>query len=480
MKGFIKFSAFAALALAACTEVDPDPVPEGTFTAGETVILSCEAASAATLNINPEGNWQAVNKIDWLIVSPLSGFAGENSLSIKAVSSNTSLSERIGSFDITVDGAETIKCYVAQNGVEGLELPSNEVSANGTGGEAYVYVNTNTEFTAEFDQDWATVKNIEYNLTSNTLEDGVTVSKLQTARVVLDVDPNADSNLRSGTLTISCLDEDYTVTVNQGLSNDAEISDFDTPFFRRTLALRFTATWCGYCPLMAESFKLAAKAEPDRFVPMCIHSGDSGVYSENGDDLAQMYRITGYPSGIFNAYAQVQNYEADIAETMLTGLVDEAVQELPAKTAISTVSETSDGVFKLMCSVASKESRPYNLHVFILEDGVVANQTSYITEYPGGKDYVHDFVERCAVTGTEGATFYGIKDNVVNYSLEYEIPSGVIENMDNAYALVYVTYENDEIFRGSVANAVYRDYGHIVDNVVKIDLNGSTGYEYEN
>lgn len=484
MKIFIKFAAFATLALAACTELETGKTPGegegGEPLSGETVFISCEAASAATLDINPDDNWQIVSKIDWLSISPRSGFSGENQITIKATSSNTALAERTGSFEINVNGSEPVKYYVAQYGVEGIEVPSNEVSANGNGGETYVYVNANTEFTAAFDQNWASVKNIEYNLSSNTLEDGVTLSKLQTARVVLDVQENPDGNLRSGNLTISCGGKDYTVTVSQSLSNDAEISDFETPFLRRTLAMRFTATWCGYCPQMAESYKRAAKAEPDRFIPMSIHSGDSDVYSECGDDLAIMYNVGGYPTGLVNAYGLVQNYDPSIAETMLTGLVDEAAEELPAKTAISTVSETADGVFKLLCSVATKEARPYKLNVFILEDGVVAEQHSYLTEYPGGSDYVHDYVERCAVTGTEGAPIYGVLDGVVNYSLEYKIPSNVIENMDNAYAVVYVTYENEETFRGSVTNVIYQNHGQIVDNVVKIGLNGSTGYEYAN
>lgn len=487
MKSFIKFSAFAALALAACTELETGKTPgegegegSGEPLSSETVFVSCEAASATTLDINPEDNWRVVSKIDWLSISPLSGFSGENQITLKTISSNTGLTERTGSFEINVNGSEPVKYYVVQYGVEGLEVPTTEISANGTGGEAYVYVNANTEFTAEFDQNWASVKNIEYNLSSNTLEDGVTLSKLQSARIVLDVQENPGTDLRSGTLTISCGDNDYTVTVSQSLSNDAEISDFETPFLRRTLAMRFTATWCGYCPRMAESYKLAANSNPDRFIPMSIHSGDSDVYSESGDALARMYNIRGYPSGIVNSYALVQNYDPSITEAMLTGLVNEAATELPAKTSISTVSETSDNVFKLLCSVATKEARAYRIHVYLLEDGVVEYQNSNSSAYPGGNDYVHDFVERCAVTGTEGVSIYGVPNGVVNYSLEYEIPSNVIENMDNAYALVFVTYENDEIFRGSVTNAVYQNHGLIVDNVVKIDLNGSTGYEYEN
>lgn len=484
MKAFIKFSAIASLALAACTGLE-DPTgtgtePGGNFTPDQMITLTSEAAASATLTINPDGNWQAINKINWLIIGPMSGFAGENTLTLKAISSNTELSERSASFDIVVNETDTIRCHVAQLGVAGLEITTNSVGANGTGGEAYAYVKTNTEFTATFDQDWATVKDIEYNISSDMLDDGVTPSSLQTARVVLDVQANPSSDLRTGELTITCGENNYNVTVSQGLSNDAVITDFDTPFLRRTLAMRFTATWCGYCPMMAEGYELALEANPDRFIPMYIHGSQSSVYSGSYAALEAMYNITSYPSGVVNSYAIVGNDYPNNVSTVLSNLVQEATTSLPAKTAISTVTETSDGVFKIMCSVATKEARSYKLHVYILENGIVRYQETYIDDYPGGADYVHNYVERCAVTGVSGVQIYGVPNGVVNYSLEYEIPANVIENMDNAYALVFVTYEPEETFRGDVMNVTYRNYGFIVDNVVTAELNGSTGYEYEN
>ena len=63
---------------------------------------------------------------------------------------------------------------------------------------------------------------------------------------------------------------------------------------------------------------------------------------------------------------------------------------------------------------------------------------------------------------------------------EYDIPDDVFDNIDNVYAVIYVTYDYDGTFQGSVPNALYSRSGHIVDNVVKIPLNGQTDFEYEN
>ena len=478
MKESIKLLAFAFLTLAACTpkadpDPDPDPDPDGKPLAGETVILPADASSPVTLNYNISGSWQVYSRIDWLQISPLSGFSGDSQLTLSARSANTGLAERTGSFDIIVNGTQRASFYAVQEGAEGLELLTETVSANGAAGQVVVYVNTNTEFTAEFDQNWAKVADIEYGLSSNTLDDGVTVSKLQMARISLEVEANPGSSMRSGTLEINCGGQNYSVAVRQGLTNDSEIEDFDSPFFRRTLAMRFTATWCGYCPRMAEAYKQAISANPDRLIPMSIHSGNSEVYSENGDEIASKYRVSAFPTGIVNAYAEVQNYDSSVCTEMISGLVDEAVEKLPAKTAISAVSETSGGKFRLMCTVATKEALPYRLHVYLLEDGIVNFQNG------GGNNYVHDYVERCAVTGDDGMVFYGMENDVVNSAFEYTLPD-VFDDIDNAYAVVYVTYDTEDAFNGSVTLAKYRDFGHIVDNVIKVPLNGKTDFEYEN
>ena len=242
--------------------------------------------------------------------------------------------------------------------------------------------------------------------------------------------------------------------------------------------MRFTATWCGNCPKMAESFKLAVEENP-RIVPMTIHGSDSDIDSENADDLIDTYGIIGYPTGIMNAYAKVNNYETNVTSGMLTGLADEAAEQLPSKTGIAAASRTSDGSLTIQCAIATKEALPYRLHVYLLEDGIVAYQSSYDSRYPGGNNYVHNYVERCSVTGAEGTQIDGEAEGIAHFIAEYDIPEDAIGNMDNAYALIFTTYETDTKFNGAVPYAIYDDFGHIIDNVVTIPLNGKTDYEYE-
>lgn len=487
MKSAIKFGALLFMAFAACTPQTPDPEPDpnpggGVTSVGQSVIIPQEAGTEVTLDISAAGNWQIVNNTDWLSISPLSGFAGEATLKMYSRESNMDIYEKSGTFTLVVNGTDEITFYVFQDGVKGIVVGATEAGVNGSAGQAYVYVETNTEFTATFDQSWASVSGIEYNLSETLLEDGKTPSRVQTARVVLDVEANPTTDLRSGSLTLDCNGTLYNVTVNQGLTSNATITDFETPFFRRSLAMRFTATWCGYCPMMAESFKEAINELPDRIVGFTVYADDgrSLISSDCANELSNMYRVNGFPTGKVNALATVQNYAPSIGKEIIIGLAEEAVEQLPAKTAISAATVTENGIFKLLASIASKESMTYTLHVYLLEDGVIEEQESYDAAYPGGDDYVHNYVERCAVTGSEGVKLQGFANSTANYALEYDIPDDVFDNIDNVYAVIYVTYDYDGTFQGSVPNALYSRSGHIVDNVVKIPLNGQTDFEYEN
>ena len=478
MKKANKFAALAFLVLAACSTDRTAPSPEPIT--GETVILPCEADIPATLDFNFEGGWQVRSSVNWVSISPTSGFEGENTIEISARSDNEEIQERVSHFDIYVEGEtpQIVRFYAVQRGAKGVEFTSASLSTGAEAGTVVLEMLTNDELTVSSDQDWAVPGEAEYG-EAELLEDGVTASEVRTARVSIEVGENGGEDFRSASLTVSCASGgSQSIALNQGYSFASEISNWSRAFYRRSLAMRFTATWCGNCPMMAESFKLAVEENP-RIVPMTIHGSSSDVYSENADDIMDTYDIEGYPTGVVNALAVVENYQTNITSGMLTGLADEAAEQLPSKTGIAAASRTSDGSLTIQCAIATKEALPYRLHVYLLEDGIVAYQSSYDSRYPGGNNYVHNYVERCSVTGAEGTQIDGEAEGIAHFIAEYDIPEDAIGNMDNAYALIFTTYESDTKFNGAVPYAIYDDFGHIIDNVVTIPLNGKTDYEYE-
>ena len=66
---------------------------------------------------------------------------------------------------------------------------------------------------------------------------------------------------------------------------------------RHVLALRFTATWCQYCPYMDKAFQMAA-AESEYFQYVALHGGGSSLYFQDGSVLENDYAIQGYPTGV--------------------------------------------------------------------------------------------------------------------------------------------------------------------------------------
>ena len=481
MKKIHQFAALAFLALAACTTQKTEPEPEPVTSMSVTVANESDATS--TVNINLNENWQVKNETDWIAVSPLSGFSGSNEISISVNSSNENPREKVGYFDIILTDTDTVvRIYVIQQSAGGIELTSTGAAASAEGGELIVEFLATEDVTADFPQDWANIVKVETGLEDVVLEDGTTLSELKKGRVTLDVNSNSEAEIRFAELTLSCTGKDYSVTIAQLAESAKEISDWSTPFLRRSLAMRFTATWCGYCPMMASAYEDVYKNYPDRFVPFTIHAGSSDIDSENGDLLATKYKVGGYPYGVVNAVAGVGNLTLVSATIdLLTGLLEEAAEELPSNTAIAAETAAAGNMFYLHCSVATKDAdRNYRLHAYIMEDGIVANQTSYYpAEYPGGSDYVHNYVERHSLTGTDGIEIEAAAQETASFNFEYDLSEGKFENTDNIYAVVFVTYDSEERFSGTVPNASYQNYGHIVDNATKVPLNGKIDYEYE-
>ena len=64
---------------------------------------------------------------------------------------------------------------------------------------------------------------------------------------------------------------------------------------RLVIAEEFTATWCTYCPSVAEALDQLQNDRPNDIVGMLIHCGDSYATSW-GNQRQNFYSVSGYPS----------------------------------------------------------------------------------------------------------------------------------------------------------------------------------------
>ena len=227
-----------------------------------------------------------------------------------------------------------------------------------------------------------------------------------------------------------------------------------------SLGMRFTATWCGWCPYMNEAFHKAKEMLDDRFEVVNLHAGSSSLAFSATDVLADQYKVQGYPTGIVDGRIDIDNLQdTQLVAERVAAVVDETEKNYPVVTAIGLSSTVSDGVAQVRAEVFATFPEDYILTVFLLESGVVATQTNNM---PGGTTtgYVHDNIGRVAVTPALGQAFSttaGGETKVFTFN-DIAIPDGC--NIANMSVLAYVQRKYGE--QPVIRSADYGDW--YIDN----------------
>lgn len=460
----IIFFCVSLLAVCSCVETGPEsPVMKG-----NSIFLPNGDGASVTITVDMAQPWQVENNSPWYGIAPLSGDAGVNTIRITAVDSNTSLKERVLPFRLAA-GGETVEYFVIQAPADGMDIPEAGFPAGIDGGQLEFSLGCNLEYSVESRSDWIVVSSgAEYG-DSVLLEDGMTKSRFVNSTFGLTVERNT-GEVRSGEVVLLAGGKEFPVEIRQMGKMTA---DFSREFYKRSAIMRFTATWCGNCPPMAEAMAKAMEALPDRIVPLNLHasSSEGGLAYSGTAELGDYYGVQGYPTGVVNSTAIVMNNRQDITHQIFSDLVREAVESYPAKTAIGGYNVVSDGNIAITASIAAKESGSYRLCAFLLEDGIQYAQQS------GGNDYVHDYVVRRESGELMGASVDIASGSVAEVDLEIPVP-GQVSDIGNAYLVLYVTREGVPGTR-TVEYAQYIECGSIIDNVVRMPLNGLLFFEYE-
>lgn len=226
-------------------------------------------------------------------------------------------------------------------------------------------------------------------------------------------------------------------------------------FWHRSLGMRFTATWCGYCPMMATSFKTAMTNYPDKIELVNLHASSSNLAFSGTSRLASIFNVTGYPTGNVDYRKRIGNSDSDYTARLIVNAVKETENNYPTKTGISFTSSVTGSTLNLDIKLYIKEKGDYKVTAILLEDGIVGVQNG------AGNDYVHDRIARLSITDITGDGFSTSADyETVNKHYSAAIPSSL--DKGNLHILVYVLkqYGSQTIIR----TADYGDY--YVDNAV--------------
>ena len=243
---------------------------------------------------------------------------------------------------------------------------------------------------------------------------------------------NKDTEDRSGYISVCSDTNCYMVEVEQEAAsgNWTELA-----FVHHSLGMRFTATWCGWCPFMNTAFYKADDLLGGRFEIVNLHASSSDLAFSGTDVLADLYDIGGYPTGIVDARVDIENdRDTDLVANNVVAAVEEQEANYPVVTAFEFSSSLSGDKVSVDLTVFAQAADTYKLTVLVLENGIIGYQAD--NGEGAHQDYHHDRIARLALTSVTGDTFTASAGEEKSFSLSGTIPAGC--NPGNLEVLVYV------------------------------------------
>ena len=173
-----------------------------------------------------------------------------------------------------------------------------------------------------------------------------------------------------------------------------------------SLGMRFTATWCGWCPYMNESFVKAKTLLGDRFDYVSLHDTSSELAFTGTRVLVNQFHVSGFPTGIIDGRVQINNStDTDAVAQEIAAAVDEQEALYPVQTAVGLKTTLDGRSLSVESEVFARKAGSYKLTIYLLESGVVHYQNG------GGTKYVHNRIARKVLTNAAGDTVQVSEDN---------------------------------------------------------------------
>ena len=212
------------------------------------------------------------------------------------------------------------------------------------------------------------------------------------------VSGNEYIGVQVGTIEVKAVFESITSSVFQVEVVDP--SNLPASFSKKAVVEDFTGTWCGYCPRVSYAASLV-EAQTDKVFVVGVHNGDQ-MANGFGNALENMYNITGFPTAYIdrdNTWTYPEPNNVSQALNAAQGTVDVGLAIETSLTGSNLDITISQGFLQNMTNV--------KLLVFVLEDGIIADQSNYTSYYGGAStiiNFEHNGVLRYAATDIMGDT----------------------------------------------------------------------------
>ena len=179
------------------------------------------------------------------------------------------------------------------------------------------------------------------------------------------------------------------------------IADEGKDFYRRSLVLDFTGTWCVNCPKMETAIEAVMEARPGRVIPVSVHcvSIDPMYMKPLSDNLVKQFKVQMYPSAVVDL--DPGSLITEGSPELLQHQIDRLLEDRGPAAGIRVETTQEGENYTLKAEMKAVRGGDYTLAVLVLEDGVVAAQTG------GTADYVHNNILR---SWTEGEAHAGLAE----------------------------------------------------------------------
>lgn len=386
----------------------------------------------------PEGETLEVGESYHIVTMPASLKGG---FSLMFEKEDGSIAIREISKDVTIQAGHFATVLEADKGIEYghfFEYSPAEITVDPQGGVFSLTIRSTVGYHIENSADW--IKEIG---ATGDPRLGVTVS--------FSAEQNPGEE-RTGVLIV-CDDKNcYPVSVTQGDGSNLK------KIAHHSLGMRFTATWCGYCPIMSETFKLAKSNLGDKFEYICLYATDGNYGFSDINTLGSQYSIGGYPTGIIDGRFELENYNSEYGAQLVANAIEETETCYPAVTTIGLESSLSGQELTVKADVLGFSAETYKLTVILMENGIIGYQADYTNG--AHQDFQHDRVARKTLTSSVSGESFTISEvgETKSFSYSYTVPTDY--NKDNLMILAYVQRSFGE--RPALQSGNYGDW--YVDN----------------
>ena len=228
---------------------------------------------------------------------------------------------------------------------------------------------------------------------------------------------------------------------------------------RVVLLEEFTGQKCINCPAAHEVVKGLKEQYGEQLISVSIHAGTLavaegamssivGLMQPEGDEYANKWGITTYPSGVVNRRSGKLS-ETDFASTVRSEM------ERATPLALQVDAKVENGQLVCHVDMMSSESINGKLQLWVTESNIIAMQMDKTLGLI--KDYEHNHVYRACIKATENQGFWGedvaIKENI---AMSFDRQIAVKDNWkaENLSVVAFVYNDKDGVYQAAECKVV--------------------------